>query len=104
LPKQINCFSNPSKTNYVQKVPNDTQHGHVSSNTDAGAYKKVSARGISSKLRKMYRDLSHRQRASSTDPKRNRAKNAGECKFKGPVSSMLQAEQPEQSYKKIVMS
>ena len=77
LSKQINNVSNPSKTNYVQKAPNDTQHGHVSSNTDAGANKKVSARGIGSKLRKMYRDLSHRQRAGSTDPTRNRAKNAG---------------------------
>jgi hypothetical protein len=73
LPKQINSFSKPSKPDYAQEAPNNTQHGDVSSDTDARTHQKMSAGRDGKQYQKGYRDLSHNQRIGHADQTGNRA-------------------------------
>ena len=75
LPKQINIFSKPNKSDYAQEAPNDTQHGNVSSDTDARTDQKMPAERDGNQRPTGYSDLPHNQRTGHADQTGNRTKD-----------------------------
>ena len=74
LSKQINSVSNPSKTNYVQKIPIHPQYGGVSSEPNIGTDEEMSRDRIVGKQPAVYRDIPRCQRTITANQAVNRTK------------------------------